>query len=275
MKTLRMILAAPGRAGGALALAADAAGHRIVGVISRSGSMTDRFASLSSDAELPGADLLVLATPDDHIASTARRLAPLAVDVPAVVHLSGFKSIDVLAPFLPRGIETGSFHPLQSLPDPETGAASLRGSWAGLTASGSLLGVLEGLATSLGMTPFALPDPVKPLYHAAASAASNYVVAALDLAHSLFERAAVPFDALAPLTRNAVANAFAQGPRPALTGPIARGDWDTVRGQFEAVSPAGADRARQFRLMAEATAITARQIFPDDALPDDLTPETS
>ena len=48
------------------------------------------------------------------------------------------------------------------------------------------------------MTPFALPDPVKPLYHAAASAASNYVVAALDLAGSLFESAAVPFEALAP-----------------------------------------------------------------------------
>ena len=236
--------------------------------------MADRFASLSSDAALPAADLLVLATPDDHIESTARRLAPYADGIAAVIHMSGFKSIEVLAPFLRRGIDTGSFHPLQSLADPQTGATALRGAWAGLTASGSLLGVLEDLATSLGMTPFALPDSVKPLYHAAASAASNYVVAALDLAHSLFERAAVPFDALAPLTRNAVANAFAQGPRPALTGPIARGDWDTVRGQFEAVALAGADRARQFRLMAEVTAITARRNLPDNVFPDDVARET-
>ena len=236
--------------------------------------MGDRFASLSPETELPAADLLVVATSDDHIESTARRLAPNAVDIAGVIHLSGFKSIDVLAPFVARGIDTGSFHPLQSLPDPQTGANSLRGSWAGLTASGSLLGVLEDLATSLGMASFALPDSVKPIYHAAASAASNYVVAALDLADSLFDLAALPFEALAPLTRNAVANAFARGPGPALTGPIARGDWDTVRGQFEAVALAGADRERQFRLMAEATAITARQTFPADPLSDDVATET-
>ena len=74
----------------------------------------------------------------------------------------------------------------------------------------------------------------------------------------------MPFEALAPLTRTAVANAFAQGPRQALTGPIARGDWDTVRGQFEAVAQAQPDRAKQFRLMAEATAITAGTTLPED-----------
>ncbi|MEX0667117.1 MAG: DUF2520 domain-containing protein, partial [Acidimicrobiia bacterium] len=75
MKILEMIVAAPGRAGGALAIAADAAGHRIVGVISRSGWLADRFEQLPYDAELPAADLLVLATRDDQIQSTAARLA--------------------------------------------------------------------------------------------------------------------------------------------------------------------------------------------------------
>ena len=70
--------------------------------------------------------------------------------------------------------------------------------------------------------------------------------------------AGVPFEALAPLTRTAVANTFAQGPRQALTGPIARRDWETVRGQFQAVAQAEPDRSRQFRLMAEATAVTAK-----------------
>ena len=65
--------------------------------------MADRFASLSYEAELPAADLLVIATPDDHIESTARRLAPNAAEVAGAIHLSGFKSIDALAAFIPLG----------------------------------------------------------------------------------------------------------------------------------------------------------------------------
>ena len=264
MKTLEIIVAAPGRAGGALAIAADAAGHRIVGVISRTGRLADRFQQLPYDIELPAADLLVIATRDDQIHPTAVRLAPFAANTSGVVHMSGFKSVDALAPFTRAGIGIGSFHPLQSLSDPETGARSLKGAWAGLTASDPLFGVLTDLATSLEMTPFRLLDSMKPVYHAAASAASNYVVAALDLAGSLLESASVPFDAVAPLTRTAVANAFSQGPHRALTGPIARGDWETVRGQFEALARALPDRSRQFRLMAEATAITANTALPED-----------
>jgi len=259
-----MIVAAPGRAGGALAIAAERAGHRIVGVLTRSGSMADRFALIASDTDLPPADLLVIATRDDHIESTALRLAPFAVNIGGAIHLSGFKTIDALAPFTRRGIGTGSFHPLQSLSDPETGARSLAGAWAGVTADEPLFGLLTGLATSLEMVPFRLLDSVKPAYHAAASAASNYVVAALDLAGALLESASVPFEAVAPLTRAAVSNSFSQGPTRALTGPIARGDWATVRGQLEGVARARPDRLDQFRLMAKATAITASRSLPED-----------
>lgn len=264
MRTLDIIVAAPGRAGGALAIATEDAGHRIVGVVTRSGSMADRFPRIPYDADLPAADLLVIATRDDHIESTAMRLAPFAANVRAAIHLSGFKTIDALAPFGRSGIAIGSFHPLQSLSDPETGARSLAGAWAGLTADEPLFGLLTDLATSLEMVPFRLLDRVKPIYHAAASAASNYVVAALDLAGSLLGAASVPFEAVAPLTRTAVTNSFTQDPRRALTGPIARGDWETVRGQLEGVASVQPDRSKQFRLMAEATAITAGKSFPDD-----------
>ena len=263
MRTLDIIVAAPGRAGGAVAIAAENAGHRIVGVVSRSGSMADRFFQIPYDADLPDADLLVIATRDDHIESTAVRLSPFARNIRGAVHMSGFTSIDVLAPFARSGIGIGSYHPLQSLSDPETGARSLAGAWAGVTADEPLFELLTGLATSLEMVPFRLLDSVKPVYHAAASAASNYVVAALDLARWLLESASVPFEAVAPLTRTAVSNAFVQGPQ-ALTGPIAREDWETVKGQLEAVKDLGVERARQFRLMADATAITAGMTLPGD-----------
>lgn len=264
MRTLDIIVAAPGRAGGALAIAAEDAGHRIVGVLSRTRSLADRFSQIPYDADLPSADLLVIATRDDHIESTAIRLAPFARNIRGAVHMSGFKSIDALASLAQSGIAIGSFHPLQSLSDPDTGARSLSGAWAGVTAEEPLFGLLTDLATSLEMVPFRLLDSVKPVYHAAASAASNYVVAALDLAGLLLESASVPFEAAAPLTRTAVSNAFAQGPDRALTGPIARGDWETVKGQFEGVARVRADRLAQFRLMAQATAITAGKTLPED-----------
>jgi len=264
LRTLDIIVAGPGRAGGAFAIAAENAGHRIVGVLSRTGSMADRFSQLAYDIDLPAADLLIIATRDDHIDSTAIRLAPFAPGVGAAVHMSGFKSVEALTSFAQIGVGIGSFHPLQSLSDPESGARSLAGAWAGVTADQPLLDLLTDLATSLEMVPFRLLDSVKPVYHAAASAASNYVVAALDLAGSLLESASVPFEAMAPLTRTAVSNAFAQGPRQALTGPIARGDWDTVKGQLEAVARAHPDRTKQFRLLADATAITAGTALPED-----------
>ena len=210
--------------------------------------------------------MLVIATRDSDIEPTAERLAPVSRRIGAAVHMSGFKSVEPLAPFARSGIATGSFHPLQSLTDPETGACSLAGAWAGLTATEPLFGILADLALSLEMIPFRLLDADKPLYHAAAAAASNYVIAALDLAGVLLASASVPFEALAPLVRTAVENAFSRGPADALTGPIARGDWDTVRGQIEALAQRLPDRLTQFRLMAEATAITAGTSLPEDLL---------
>jgi predicted short-subunit dehydrogenase-like oxidoreductase (DUF2520 family) len=259
-----MIIAGPGRAGGALAIAAAAAGHHIVGVVSRSGAMAGRFPSLSYEDELPAAEILVIATPDDQIGPTAERLLPIVSRVDSVIHLSGFTSVRVLGQFAEAGAHIGSFHPLQSFPDPEVGAKSLAGSWVGLTASEPLLGRLTELAATLSMIPFPLPDESKALYHASATAASNFVVAALDLADKLAKQTSVPFEAFQPLTTTAIANAFASGPAQTLTGPIARGDWETVRGQFEAVADSVPDRLQQFQAMVQATAITADRTFPDD-----------
>jgi predicted short-subunit dehydrogenase-like oxidoreductase (DUF2520 family) len=226
--------------------------------------MAERFDSLSYESELPAAELLVIATPDDNIESTAVRLLPFARKVGSVIHLSGFKSIRLLTPFADAGAQIGSFHPLQSLPDPEIGARSLEGAWAGLTASEPLYARLAELAGTMAMNPFPLPDESKALYHAAATAAGNFVVAALDLADALVKQTSVPFQAFEPLTLNSIANAYARGPAVSLTGPIARGDWETVRGQFRAVAESRPDRSEQFQVMAEATAITSGRTIPDD-----------
>lgn len=251
-----LVIAGAGRAGGSLAIALGETEHELVGVLSR--SATDLSPVVAWDEELPACHLLVLAVTDAAIALVAERLAPFCSRVGAAVHLSGFTRVDALASIAHRGVATGSFHPLQTLPDPIRGAAALAGSWAAITAPAGLTGRLESLAADLGMSPFDLADDAKPFYHAAATAASNYVVAALGLAEDLFGAAGVPMAAAGPLTGRVVANVFEGGAGVSLTGPIARGDHATVAGQQSAADAVSESVGRQFHAMAEATAERVR-----------------
>jgi len=246
-----IIIAGPGRAGGALALAAAAAGHNIVGVVTRSGAMAGKFSQFEYDAPLPPADLLVVAVRDSSISEVANRLVPFA-KVASSVHLSGFGSVGLLAPLENAGVAIGSFHPLQTLPSPTEGAEALAGSWVGVTARNGLREKLWDFAATLAMKPFDLADDQKHAYHAAASAASNFVVAALGLSERLFAAAGVPVGAARPLTERVVENAYSLGAMAALTGPIARGDWPTVIGQIAAAHALGIGEA--YIDMAKATA---------------------
>ena len=255
-----IIIAGPGRAGGALALAAAAAGHNIVGVVSRSGAIVKDFSQFEYEAPLPRADLLVVAVRDSYINEVASRLAPFAKDIASAVHLSGFGSVGLLAPLETAGIATGSFHPLQTLPSPTEGARALAGSWVGVTAGGGLRETLWALAAALEMKPFDLADDQKPAYHAAASAASNFVVAALGVAERLFAQVGVPFEAARPLTERIVANSYTLGSLASLTGPIARGDWPTVAGQIAAADALGIGEA--YLALARATALLAGTDLP-------------
>jgi predicted short-subunit dehydrogenase-like oxidoreductase (DUF2520 family) len=152
----------------------------------------------------------------------------------------------------------GSFHPLQTLPTPDVGAARLEGAWVAVTCDDAALAShLFGLASSIGAHPFALADEAKPLYHAAAAAAANAPLAALEMARRLFEEAGVPFAAAAPLVDAVVDNAFSMGPKAALTGPIARGDVTTVAAQRAAVAAAAPDLAEDFAAFGRAVARVA------------------
>ncbi len=242
---LAIVVVGPGRAGLALALAARNAGHRIAAVVGREAGHAEGAAAtlgttalVAGEDPLPAADLLVIATRDGAVADVARGIAPTASAVTAAVHLSGLLPVSTLEPLASVGLAIGAFHPLQTLPTPAAGAARMEGAWIGVTARGDLHNRLHILTESMGAYPFDIEDAAKPLYHAAAAAAANLPLAALTMAHDLFEAAGVPFDAARPLVEAVVANAFAIGPRPALTGPVARGDVATVSAQLDAVADA-------------------------------------
>ncbi|MGA9596476.1 MAG: DUF2520 domain-containing protein [Acidimicrobiia bacterium] len=262
---MRIVLVGPGRAGMSVAIAAASAGHDVVAVVGRTLESATRGAVLVSadpmdiGTTLPHADLLIIATRDGAIASVAGELAEHAPPIEAAVHLSGMTSVAALAPLADLGLDTGSFHPLQTLPTPEAGAARLAGAFIAVTAPPSLRQGLEVLARSLGANPFTLADEDKALYHAAASAAANFPLAALAMASDLFESAGVPWDAARPLVEAVVANAFELGPRSALTGPVARGDVGTVAAQLRAVAAANPEWKGTFsRFVASLASLTGR-----------------
>lgn len=254
-------LVGPGRAGLAVTIAAQRAGHRIVGVLGRDPEAASAAASdlgtrtLSWDEPLPACDLALVAVRDDAIPEVAERLSGQCGSVGGVVHLSGLTSIKVLEPL---GVPFGSFHPLQTLPTPEVGAGRLAGAWIAVTTGDDLLADhLFTLATSLGCHPFELADDRKALYHAAAATAANFSLAVLAMSQRLFEAAGVDFAAARPLIDAVVANAAAMGPEAALTGPVARGDVATVRAQVAAVRDEVPDLAEHFVALVRATAAIA------------------
>jgi len=259
-----LILVGPGRAGLALGVALQRAGHRAAGVLARRREAASTAARqletqiLDWDEDLPSADLLVVAVRDDAIEEVAARLAPHAGAVRYAVHLSGLKPVAALQALSAAGPLIGSLHPLQTLPNPIDGAAALPGAWMAVTADDAgLRGFLVDLARSMGTHPFPLADAHRDLYHAAAVASSNYVIAALALAEELFGRAGVPFAAARPLVEAVTDNAFRLGPLAALTGPIARSDVGTVRGQLAAVARWAPEMEDDYRAFARATARVA------------------
>jgi predicted short-subunit dehydrogenase-like oxidoreductase (DUF2520 family) len=257
---MKILLVGPGRAGMSLAIAAEAAGHEIVGIVGRTAESAQRGAEMVASAAytiddgLPGADLLVIATRDAAIEAVAAHLAGTLRGVGAAVHVSGLTSLRALDALAGAGLVTGSFHPLQTLPTPEAGAARLAGSYVAVTAEPPLQKTLESLARDLGATPFRLNDADKALYHAAAAAAANFPLAALTMAADMFAAAGVPWAAARPLVEAVVANAFELGPRAALTGPVARGDVGTVAGQLRAVDAAVPEWRATFARFVEALA---------------------
>ena len=166
-----------------------------------------------------GVDLLVIATPDDSVSWVADRIAP--VPSTAVIHLSGSLGLGVLGDHPRRG----SLHPLVPLPTPEIGAERLR---SGITFAVAGDPITWQLAEALGGRAVLVDDENRSTYHAAAAVAANHLVALIGQVERIASTIGLPLDAFAGLIHAATDDALALGPRRALTGPAARGDWDTV-----------------------------------------------
>ena len=215
MQSIRII--GPGRAGTSLAAALAAHGWDVVGFLGRHDDLADAAR---------GVDILVIATPDDVVARTAAAVAPEAGTT--VLHLSGSLGLDALAPHPHRA----ALHPLVPLPNAVVGATRLA---SGVTFAVSGEPVARRMALSLGGRVVEVADADRAAYHAAACIAANHVVALLGQVERVAASAGLDLEAFLPLTRAAVDDVAALGPRRALTGPAVRGDWDTLSRHLDAL----------------------------------------
>lgn len=242
----RLRVVGPGRAGSSLALALERAGWHVAAPIRRGDDPTDAGVDV---------DLVVIATPDAAIAEVASAITPRPEVV--VAHLAGSLGLDVLASHPRRA----GLHPLVALPSPEIGATRLAsGAWFAVAGDP----IVQRTVDDLGGHWFEVADADRAAYHAAAVVASNHLVAVLGQVERLAADIGVPGEAYLDLARATVDNVAALGPAAALTGPVARGDWATVRRHLAAI--AGEERTTYLALATEAARLVGR-VVPDDLLP--------
>lgn len=213
----------------------------VIGSTGRAGSaIAARLRERGLSLRERDADLVLLCVPDQAIAEVARSLPP----APWVAHVSGATPLSALDPHRRRF----SVHPLQTLVK-WRGPEQLDGAYAAVCAE-SEEARERGfwLAQTLGLAPFALADEQRTLYHAGAVIASNFLVTLYRAAARLLEEAGAPPEALVPLMRRTMENGFE------LTGPIARGDWQTVDAHLAALRERHPELEPVYRALAEATA---------------------
>lgn len=188
------------------------------------------------------AERVLIAVSDDAIPSVAATLADAGMSQGAALHTCGAHGPDILAPLGARGVSCGTLHPLQTIASPAHGMAALPGCAFGITADGAAAAWAERIAMMLGGRALRVSADMRPLWHAAAVMAGNYVVALVDAAVMLMGAAGIEerdaLAAIAPLVRASGSNALSLGPVRALTGPVERGDIDTVTMHCDALSAA-------------------------------------
>lgn len=252
-----------GRVGAVLASALGAAGHHVVAAAGESDASRSRIAALLPGAvnEKPTAvaracDLLLLTVPDDMLPNVVQMLAASgAISAgQTVVHTSGRHGLAVLEPAADLGAHVIAMHPAMTFTGTAVDLDRLAGCVFGLTAGPADKAVAESLVADLGGRPMWVPEEMRTLYHAGLAHGANHLVTLVTEAMEVLAAAGAddPAGTLRPLLTAALDNALAQGDA-ALTGPIVRGDVNTVRAHLADISANAPQTLASYVAMARAT----------------------
>lgn len=264
--SVKVCVVGAGAAGTVLARALHHAGVPIHQVISRSLESARQLAGAveaesASDSPLDlaaGADLVVLAVPDDQLAAVARELASVQRSWPGciVMHLSGAVPSAVLAPVRDSGAEVMSFHPMLSL-HRDSSTQAFAGAWVNVEGDSEAVEAGRQIAGRLHARAFVVDAETKAAIHLAASMASNFLVTLMAAAVEILEASGIaPEDCeglLRPLVAGTLANIDFRDPGAALTGPISRSDRDTLEAHLDGLERLSAQFTSLFAVLAAET----------------------
>ena len=275
MTKFRAGVVGAGRVGAVLASALRAAGHEIVAAAGESDASRRRI-----DALLPGvemtkpsdaarmSDLLLLTVPDDMLPNVVAMLsASGAIHAgQVVVHTSGRHGLAVLEPAREVGARTIAMHPAMTFTGTEIDLPRLAGCVFGVTAEDADREITESLVADLGGRPMWVPENRRTLYHAGLAHGANHLVTLVAEAMEILSAAGAddPAATLRPLLTAALDNALEQGDA-ALTGPIVRGDVETVRAHVADLVANAPQTLPSYVTMARATldrAVTDGRLLP-------------
>jgi len=218
---------------------------------------------LPTDEVLAAADFVLLAVPDDALRQLVAGLAETGAwrTGQLVAHTSGAQGIGVLDPAAARGVLALALHPVMTFAGRPEDVDRLLGATFGVTALDDLRPVAESLVVEMGGEPVWVPESARPLYHAALSIGSNHLVTIVNDALSLLDDAGVAASEqlLAPLLSASLDNVLRLRDA-ALTGPVARGDVETLRRHRRALSDAAPQLLPSYLAMARRTAERAHAV---------------
>jgi len=233
-----------GKLGSALARGLHGAGYAVRFIASKPPSGAEQMATeLGAEVidepynEIAGTDIIFLTVPDDEIEKIAVSITENSASDfrgKTFVHCSGAKKADILKPLADKGAVILSLHPLQTFP-PGCGAERFRDVF--FAVEGEDCSVGEEIARALGGTPFRIDSKKKGLYHASAVLASNYLFGLAIAAGETLENAGIegedPAKILNPLMQGTLDTIRQKGAAGGITGPLSRGDVETVKQQIE------------------------------------------
>jgi len=252
-------IAGTGRIAQALGRALAEAGERVVALAGRDGARTHAAAVFAGEGVEPvlfellpqRARHILIAVADDALEAVARRLAAGGMRGGVALHTCGSRAPDALEALARAGVSCGVLHPLQTVAGAEQGVTALPGSTFAVAGGEQAVAWAEEIVAVLKGTAIRVDGAGMPLYHAAAVMASNYVVGLIDAAAMLMAAAGIDGEtalaALGPLVRAGVRNALALGPAEALTGPIERGDVETIARHLRSLASAPPEAGALYR----------------------------
>lgn len=261
---LRVGLIGAGRAGTVIARALERVGHPCVAVDAISDAARSRAATLLPSADIrdavdvcAAADLVIVAVPDSAIESVVAGLVAnrAITSRHLVMHLSGAHGIGVLSTAAEVGATVMAVHPAMTLHGRAEDVQRLQHCPFAITATGNAIHIAQALVLEMGGEPVVISEEHRVRYHAALAHASNHSVTLLAQSMELLSSIGVasPGDYLRQLVEASVEGVLRDGDR-ALTGPIARGDFATVREHLAALADAPHNIRQSYITLARATA---------------------